>query len=172
MNNTVFLSIIWALPVVFMLHDFEEIILMERWSKKNSASILKKYPRMSKGMGNNLSTAGFALAVYVIFTLLSLITLAAVVFDWYYLWFGIAVGFGLHLVVHIFQWIILKKYIPAVVTSFPALVYSVYAVVYVYKSTGMGFRAAVLWSAAGLLLVVAVLVTALAIAGRFDKLFK
>ena len=29
-------TLIWLFPIMFILHDFEEIIMVERWMKRNS----------------------------------------------------------------------------------------------------------------------------------------
>jgi hypothetical protein len=38
-------TLIWLFPIMFILHDFEEIIMVEKWIKKNSDVICEKLPR-------------------------------------------------------------------------------------------------------------------------------
>lgn len=33
------LMLIWLFPVVLIFHDFEEIMMMEKWVKRNSSTI-------------------------------------------------------------------------------------------------------------------------------------
>jgi hypothetical protein len=40
--------IIWLFPIIFMIHEFEEIIFMRWWLGKNKESILTKYPKLGK----------------------------------------------------------------------------------------------------------------------------
>ena len=75
-----FINIIWLLPLVFMLHDFEEIIFVEWWVNKNKEVLLKRFPRVAK-MYSGLSTIAFALAVSEEYIILLLITLASVIFN-------------------------------------------------------------------------------------------
>jgi hypothetical protein len=124
-----FSVIVWLFPIVFMLHDFEEIIFFKPWINKNKEYLTEKLPKISKRFLphiNNLSTSGLALAVAEEFVLLSLITLGSVLFDNYLLWLAAFMGFFLHLLIHIGQWIILKRYIFGIWTSFFALIYCVY----------------------------------------------
>ena len=64
-------------PIVFMFHDFEEIIFFKTWLTKNKDLLQKKFPAVSKRILphiNKLSTAAFSLAVAEEFILLSIIT--------------------------------------------------------------------------------------------------
>lgn len=37
-------TLIWLFPIIFILHDFEEIIMIEKWMKTNSGAIFEKLP--------------------------------------------------------------------------------------------------------------------------------
>jgi len=41
-------TIIWLLPIVFMIHDFEEIIFFKSWMNKNKDYLIEKFPKISK----------------------------------------------------------------------------------------------------------------------------
>lgn len=56
MDSVKFISVIWLLPIVFMIHDFEEIIFMEWWIKKEMITLEKKYPQILK-VYDGLNTA-------------------------------------------------------------------------------------------------------------------
>ncbi|QVK16885.1 HXXEE domain-containing protein [Mycoplasmatota bacterium] len=92
MINIEFVSVIWLFPIVFMLHDFEEIIFMKWWIQRNRLVLLKKFSKISK-VYNEFSTEAFALAVSEEFIILFLITLGSIIFNWYYLWLGVLIGF-------------------------------------------------------------------------------
>lgn len=123
--------IVWTLPIIFMFHDFEEIIFMKPWIEKNTTYIEKRFPRLSKKLlphFSKLSTNAFALMVAEEFILISIITYFSYVNRNYLLWLGIFTAFFLHLIIHILQWIIYRRYIPTIATSFIASIYCIYSI--------------------------------------------
>lgn len=171
MENIKFISIIWLLPIIFMLHDFEEIIFMEWWGEKNKLELIEKYPRIAK-VYTRLSTAAFALAVSEEFIIIILITLVSIIFEWYYLWFGLLITFLVHLIVHLIQWIIYKKYIPAIVTVVPSMMYSVYAIYFIYNNSNMGILPLAMWSIFGIVIFLINLIFVHKLARKFNKFIK
>lgn len=55
-------EMIWMLPILFIVHDMEEIIGFGVWLKKNGAFLDKKYPKISNKY-KPYSTEGMAAAV-------------------------------------------------------------------------------------------------------------
>jgi len=164
--------IIWLLPIVFMIHDFEEIIFFKPWMSKNKDYLAEKFPKMSKRflpLMENLSTSAFALAVAEEFLLLSLITVGSVLFDNYFLWLAAFMGFFVHLLVHLGQWIILKRYIPAIWTTFFALIYCVYALYKIISNNIFQISEIVLWTIIGFGLVGVNLLFAHKLAEMYDR---
>ena len=110
---------IWLLPLLFVFHDFEEIIGMRAWTARNAADICQRFPRFAFIFKSTTTTEGFALAVAEEFVLLLIIcglTFTGIrVFS--LLWLGTFIAFTLHLVVHIGQAVVIRKYIPALATS-------------------------------------------------------
>ncbi len=151
MENVEFISLIWLFPLIFMVHDFEEIIFQEWWFNKERSALLKKYPKVAREY-EMISTAGFALAVSEEFIVLLVIALTSIVFQWYYLWLGTLVTFLIHLIIHIVQWAIYKKYIPAIITVIPAAIYSIYAIRFVYESCNMQLLSGIMWSMIGMII--------------------
>lgn len=117
-------TIIWLLPAVFMIHDFEEIVMMRAWVQRNRAQLSRRLPRFLPHF-ESLSTASFALAVAEEFLLLVLITVLAVELGWVLLWMCTLLAFGVHLVVHVGQWLAFRRYVPTVITSALALLYCI-----------------------------------------------
>lgn len=154
-----------------MFHDFEEIIFQEWWFNKERSALLKKYPKVAREY-EGISTAGFALAVSEEFIVLLVIALASIVFKWYYLWFGTLVTFLIHLIIHIVQWAIYKKYIPAIVTVFPAVIYSIYAIRFVYESCNMTLLSGIMWSIVSMIIFSVNLFYAHRMARKFTRFFK
>ena len=164
--------IIWLLPIVFMIHDFEEIIFFKPWININKDYLTKKFPKISKRFLpriEHLSTSAFTLAVAEEFLLLSLITVGSVLFDHYLLWLAAFMGFFVHLLVHLGQWIILKRYIPAIYTTLLALVYCVYALCEIIFNNVFLISEIVLWTIIGFGLVGVNLLFAHKLAEMYDK---
>ena len=112
--------IIWLFPILFMFHDFEEIIFMRAWISKNRSFLSDRFPRLSKKLlphFDSITTSAFALGVAEEFILISVITVVSYITNWYDLWIGSFIAFTLHLIIHCVQALIVRKYIPCIVTS-------------------------------------------------------
>lgn len=127
MNNMQ--MIIWLFPILFMFHDFEEIIFMQAWISKNKRYLSERFPALSKKLlphFDHLTTSSFALGVAEEFILISIITIVTYLTNWYELWIGSFIVFTLHLLIHCFQFLIIRKYIPVIVTSLICLPICIY----------------------------------------------
>ncbi|WP_298077730.1 HXXEE domain-containing protein [uncultured Abiotrophia sp.] len=108
-------NLLWLFPVIFMLHEMEEIIGFGPWLDKNQA-IINKYPRIAASY-EHFSPSGFALAVLEEYLLVIIITGASLYFANYLVWLGALIAFCLHLIIHLIQSILIRKYIPALASS-------------------------------------------------------
>lgn len=121
--------LILSLPIVFIFHDMEEIVGMKSFLRENKQFIISKIPRAKKII-ENCTTEGFALAVYeelVLFIALSIAALAVESCDIFLnLWLGVYIGVAVHFLVHIGQAVVIRKYIPALITSIICLPVSCY----------------------------------------------
>ena len=170
-----FKTIVWLLPIVFIFHDFEEIIFFRSWITKNKETLSKKYPKLSKrffARFENLSVQAFSLAVAEEFVLLSAITIWSVVFESYLLWLGIFLGFFVHLFVHLIQWVVFRKYIPAIYTSVISLIYCSFALNFMLKNNLFNSKEIVIWTFIGFGIMVVNLFLAHKLAELFDKKLK
>ncbi|MDP4275535.1 MAG: HXXEE domain-containing protein [Bacteroidota bacterium] len=124
-------TLLWLLPIVFMFHDFEEIIMMKAWLDKNADKVASQFPFISKLLfkQKNLSTAAFALEVAEEFIIISIITFFAVEWDLYSLWTGLLLVFFIHLILHVVQFIVYRKYVPVIITSILSIPYCIYAII-------------------------------------------
>ena len=128
--------VVWLFPMLFIFHDFEEIIFMQAWINKNRRYLCERFPTLSKKLlphFDNITTSSFALGVAEEFILICIITVVSYVTNWYILWVGLFIAFTLHLVIHCFQVLIVRKYVPAVITSVLCLPICIYIVKYVVK---------------------------------------
>lgn len=111
---------IWLFPVIFMFHEMEEICGFGIWLNKNMPMLEKRFPSIAKEY-SDYSNEGFAAAVFEELILLLTICVISRCTDFYCLWLGGLIAFTFHLVVHIIQSVVIRKYIPALVTSILAL---------------------------------------------------
>lgn len=117
-----FLMMLWLLPVVFFIHDGEEIATMEWWLRKNKNSPwITKFSPVSIPWEKNI-TLQFTIAVLLIgFVLTSVTVLAVLTFDigspFSALFAGFVTVFLLDGVKHVGASIALKAYTPGVITA-------------------------------------------------------
>ncbi|MDR1701857.1 MAG: HXXEE domain-containing protein [Sporomusaceae bacterium] len=138
-----FQIIIWLFPIMFMIHDFEEIIMLKAYQKRNAAYIqtLRKKGKYIP-FGFESTTPVFSIAVAIQFIMFSVISLLSVVFASYYVWYLFFLGYTAHFIFHIIIWLRFKKYVPATITAILFLPINCY---FVYKvSIMLGYSLLVL----------------------------
>jgi hypothetical protein len=121
---------VWLFPLLFIFHDMEEIIGFGVWLTKNKDFLEKKYPWVIATY-KDFSTEGFSLAVFeelVVCILISFIMKVTGNMVVSYIWVGAFIGCAIHFVIHLVYAIIMKKYIPAVITSIMCLPISVWII--------------------------------------------
>jgi hypothetical protein len=162
--------LIALLPAVFMLHDFEEIICFRSWIAKNETYLKVKFPKLFHRMSPvfNLSATAFAIAVAEEFILLNIITFGSLYFNSYYLWMAAFMAFSIHLIIHFIQWMTLRRYIPAIVTTLLCLPYCACTFCKTILPQFSPFEIAV-FTMAGVIFAGANLVAAHKIAIKFNK---
>ena len=106
--------IMLLLPVVFMLHEYEEIIMFRHWLDRNRDELKRRFPKFERFLARrrhfDYSTATFAIGTAHEFILISLISFCAVWLGAYQWWFAAFAGYSFHLIVHLAQWTIYRKY--------------------------------------------------------------
>lgn len=113
-------TLIWLFPVVFMFHDFEEIVFWERWLNKHGHEIQRRLPAfMAKRVGAIVekSTAQAVFPISLIFSLTALSSFLATEYQIYGPLLFAGGLFFVHGFVHVGQAVALKRYVPAVITS-------------------------------------------------------
>lgn len=167
-----FSIIVWIFPIVFMLHEFEEIIFLKPWVGKNGAYLSTRFPKLAKRFlprFENMSVSAFTVAVAEEFILLSIVTIASVLLDNYLLWFGVFMGFFIHLLMHLAQWLILRKYIPVIYTTIISLLYCLFSLRYILKENLFLIHEIIIWTFIGFGIVALNLLLAHKLAAWFDK---
>ncbi len=118
----------FALPMLFIFHDLEEIIGMRLFLDRNEDMLQCRFPKIIK-LFHGTTNEGFALAVAEEFVVFTIIALLALWIDNHFVWnvwLGAFIGLTFHFVVHFGQAIVIRKYIPALATSIISLPISIY----------------------------------------------
>lgn len=103
-----------------MLHNLEEIIMVERWVKKNYPRVKDRIPSfIQKNLEEftDITAVQFAIVVFIVSVFGSILILVAVLGDYLFLFFGLAIIFALNIFTHPLQSLFLKTYTPGVITS-------------------------------------------------------
>ena len=114
------------LPIIFIFHDMEEIVGIERFYSKNRW-LFERYPKILRSY-KGLTHMGFSAAVYEEFIPFFGVSLLAYYFPGqvvFALWYGIFVALAGHFLIHIGQALAIRKYIPCVITSLICLPVSI-----------------------------------------------
>ena len=121
-SNTVIL--IWLFPVAFILHDLEELLFFEPWLKKNAGVVRERVGQklpafLDRQLENVLkkTTAQFAIPIVLIFILTVVSSYIAAKLGNYSFFLMAGSLFFMHGFIHIGQVILMRRYIPVLITS-------------------------------------------------------
>jgi hypothetical protein len=113
-------TLIWLFPIAFIFHDFEELLFLPPWLKKNAPDIRDRIPvwlvRHLDSMSQR-SNGAFATAVCFPFILAALSSFLAVEHQSYGFFLLAGAMFFVHGFGHLFQTLLLRRYVPGVFTS-------------------------------------------------------
>lgn len=117
-------TLIWLFPIMFMFHDFEEIIFGEPWLRKNADEIMGRIGNrvpafVAKQIQAVFKKSAYELAfpISLIFALTFISSYLAVEYQSYSFFIMASGVFFLHGFMHIGQAILLRRYVPAVISS-------------------------------------------------------
>lgn len=121
--------ILFLFPIVFMIHEFEEIIMVEKWMRKHRDELSERFPIMTKRLEwlTRIDTRSFTVIVAEEFLIVSTLTVTSILTENIICWYCAFAAFGIHLLVHLLQFFICKKYIPAITTTIFCLSYCIWA---------------------------------------------
>jgi len=148
---------IWLLPIIFMLHDFEEIIMIRAWKQRNHFNDIivegkNDFLSTKTPYSDMKSTASLSIGVAVEFLLFSLASLVSIISGFYHIWFACMFGLTVHYIIHLKMCIGFKGYVPGITTSvfcFPA---SVVLLIYVARVASFSVLSILVSGLAGILL--------------------
>lgn len=165
------LQFVWLFPLLFLFHDMEEIIGFGIWLDRNQNMLEERYPKISRTY-RDYSTEGMALAVFEEFMVCIFFCTLAVVIQvkslWLF-WLGAFIVYALHLVIHIGQSIVIKQYIPSLITSITALPVSIWVILQSISELHCTIGDVVGYSVLGLVVVGGNLKFAQSLIGRFTR---
>ena len=165
--------IMMLLPFVFMVHEYEEIIMFRRWIDRNREELRKRFPKIESFFTRrgvcDYSTSTFAVGTAHEFILISVVSFCSVWTGEYQWWFAALTGYSVHLLMHIVQWIVYRKYLPVIITSLLTLPYCIYSFAEFSKVTVLSFSQMVLWAAIGIVLTILSLFSAFFFMDRFQR---
>jgi len=165
-------TLMWLLPIAFMIHDFEEIIMIPPWINHYTPHLRQRFPRLASSLlpyFENLSTSSFALAVAEEFILLTMVTYLTVERELYAVWAGILLGFFVHLIVHWVQFAIYRGYTPAIITSALSSIYCLGALYSLGRLTPLLWTDVAFWTFVAVMVIVLNLILAHMLAARFER---
>ncbi|MGN0222289.1 MAG: HXXEE domain-containing protein [Prevotella sp.] len=150
------LYLVLPFPLLFILHDAEEVMVQHRWMQAHRESLVSRFPKMRPMLMHlsNLSTKAFAIAAFEELVILLVVT-CHVLADGAYamqLWSALFMAFSIHLLVHIAQAVIVRGYVPGLATSLILLPYAAYGIYSIRLS--MSGAELMAWGALGILIMV------------------
>ena len=163
-------GLVWFAVALFMVHEFEEILLIKAWAIRYNDKIRSLWPKV-KPFGLHLfDSAGYAaspitetasIGIGIQFFLIALLTLLSVLLDSYLIWFGfMALTPFTSLFLHSRDAILFKGYTPGILTAVLTAIPTVWILCRVYTLTAYG-----VWEI--VIATVAVNLVSVFLAGRF-----
>ena len=121
MNAFSAFALVLPLPLFFLLHDLEELIFQHRWMLRHGPELCTRFPRLRFLITHlsRLTTPAFAIAATEELLLLLGLT-TYMLYDGPYamwIWSAAFMAFSLHLAVHLLQGILVRGYVPGLVSS-------------------------------------------------------
>lgn len=161
------------LPVAFMIHEYEEIIMFKGWLTKNRIQLKRRFPKIATFMEQHhvfdLSTSSFAVGTAHNFVLISTATFAGIWLEAYQWWWVALVGHTAHLVVHLAQWAIYRRHLPVIATTILTLPYCIYAGFRFTEQSALSPESLLLWSILGIIVMLLSVLSSWLLMSKFNK---
>lgn len=122
------LLLIIPFPLLFLLHEAEEVLLQHRWMLAHQDALKKRFPKLKTLLEHlsRLTPKAFAVAAFEEWLIITLATCYVLLQGDYCLqiWSALFMAFSFHLLVHIVQAFAVRGYVPGLATSLLLLPYS------------------------------------------------
>ena len=133
------LYLVLPFPLLFVLHEVEEVAVQHRWMSAHSTSLVLRFPKMRPMIEHlsHLSTKAFAIAALEELAVLLSVTCYVLAGGAYalQLWSALFIAFAVHLTVHVGQAVAVKSYVPGLATSLLLLPYATYGLWSIWLAT-------------------------------------
>lgn len=105
MNTSIIISL---LPLFFLLHELEEILMVRSWIEKNGTLMHKRFPKLKRVIQvmEQMTTRKFATIAFEELFIICICTFASIQTGNQTAWYCCLAAFGIHLIVHIIQSIV------------------------------------------------------------------
>lgn len=119
--DTISIYLIILFPITFIIHDGEEILTQHKWMLTHKDSLIARFPMLRPALKHlsGMSTKAFTIAVLEELALI-LIATACVIAGTPYsteVWAIMFMAFSIHFLIHVGQGIIIRGYVPGLITS-------------------------------------------------------
>lgn len=144
--------LLWSLPAMFLLHDAEEVLLLPPWLRRNREWLARRFPQLARRMlphFDGITSLRFAAMAVEELVLGVAATLCAALAGCYYPWLALFLAFGMHLLIHLGQWVAVGRYVPVVATSLSCLACCGWGLCIMINSRAFSLREFVLCGMAG-----------------------
>lgn len=118
--------LLWLFPVVFVLHEAEETAFLPSWLHRRGERLSQRFPHLSSRLLPyiaGVSRRTFACIAAEELLLVAVATLWASATSFLYPWLALFLAFGVHLVGHLLQILMIRRYVPVVASSLIGLLY-------------------------------------------------
>ena len=121
MNILIIFLLTISLPLAFILHDGEEVLMFRHWMTAHKDSLDEKFPKLKPIITHlsSLTTAAFAIAALEELFVIAIVTYYTLTGGDYsfHIWYALFIAFSFHLLIHICQAIVVRGYVPGLITS-------------------------------------------------------
>ena len=138
MITTIGIGVILSFPLAFVIHDAEEVVIQHRWLLSHKDKLFSHLPKFRPLILylEKLTTKSFAIAAIEEFILIVGSCLYLILRGSYSMeiWIALFMAFCVHLLVHIAQAIVVRGYVPGLVSTLVLLPYAVTVLWLLYSS--------------------------------------
>ena len=126
--DTISIYLIILFPITFIIHDGEEILTQHKWMLTHKDTLIARFPMLRPALKHlsGMSTKAFTIAVLEELALILIATVCVVTGISFATetWAIMFMAFSIHLLIHVGQGIIMRGYVPGLITSVLTLPYS------------------------------------------------
>jgi hypothetical protein len=168
-------TMMWSFAIMFMIHEFEEIIMLKPWLSKNKMRLSEFFPRLAANIiqkYDRLSTSSIAFAVLEQFMILTGVIFICVIFKLYSIWAGVVTGYLIHILGHLAQFLVYRRYCPFLLTSIVSVPYCMYCLYLLFDWKLISLGSYAMWTFVAFILIVINLLFVHKLAVMFDTWLK